>query len=197
MRLLSGILVSVFLFASCHKEPEIPISKSVQFDKKEYTQELISERNNVKNEQQVRKTSKKSNQAETVKKNSSQKITEQKNTVEPPADTVKLQVMWAKAKSDTSKLARQKTVFEFDSSTATGLLLKVTPADSTANLRISRIIDPTGKSDGPFGREIDYPITEKGIYKVIVSESLMQGDPYSGRFEFDVILVWKKYKPKQ
>lgn len=197
MRLLSGILIFVFLFASCHKEPEIPISKPVQFDKKEYAQDLISERINNKPEQPVRKTSKKSKQTEVVKKENPQKITEQKEFIQPPADTVKLQIMWAKAKSDTSKLARQKTVFEFDSSTATGLLLKVTPADSTANLRISQIIDPTGKSDGPFGREIDYPITEKGIYKVIVSESLMQGDPYSGKFEFDVKLLWKKYKPQQ
>lgn len=197
MRLLSGILIFVFLFASCHKEPEIPISKPVQFDKKEYAKDLISERNNSKPEQTVRKTSKKSKQTEVVKNENPKKITEQKEIVQPPADTVKLQITWAKAKSDTSKLARQRVVFEFDSSSATGMLLKVTPADSIANLRISQIIDPNGKSDGPFGREIDYPITEKGIYKVIVSESLMQGDPYSGKFEFDVKLLWKKYKPQQ
>lgn len=197
MRLLSGILIFVFLFASCHKEPEIPISKPVQFDKKEYAKDLISERNNSKPEQTIRKTSKKSKQTEVVKNENPKKITEQKEIVQPPADTVKLQITWAKAKSDTSKLARQRVVFEFDSSSATGMLLKVTPADSIANLRISQIIDPNGKSDGPFGREIDYPITEKGIYKVIVSESLMQGDPYSGKFEFDVKLLWKKYKPQQ
>ena len=60
-------------------------------------------------------------------------------------------------------------------------------ADSLGNIRINQIIKPDGSSDGPFGRELDYEVKTPGPYKLIIGESKMQGDPFSG----DYVLMFK------
>lgn len=183
----------IFLLISCQSEPATPVVKPVDFDKNEYAQNLAKGRDSLRNTTPVitkKKPKTKPNQQPVAIEEPVKKPTIPKVEPEPVADTIQLKITYGKAKSDTSKLARQKVFFKLNSDTANFLNLKVTLADSLANLRITQIISPSGISDGPFGSEIKYQITEKGDYKVLVSESLMNGEPYSGKFSFEVKLGW-------
>lgn len=51
------------------------------------------------------------------------------------------------------------------------------------NIRFSQIITPSGKADGPFGSSIKYDLTVAGVWKLIVSENQMSGDPWTGDFK--------------
>lgn len=55
-------------------------------------------------------------------------------------------------------------------------------APDTANLRINQLISPSGVSDGPFGRTLEYDLNETGNWQLIIGGSLMQGDNYAGGF---------------
>ncbi|MDD3459106.1 MAG: hypothetical protein PHO74_06485 [Weeksellaceae bacterium] len=185
MRFALLILLCAILGISCNKTKEIPVTEPVEFDQIEYARQLKESSENPKN-----KASSGQSLPISPKKDSSVHEKEISLLTEPPSDTIQLKINWGRAKSDTSKLARQKMVFEFDSDTASNMRLKVSPEDSLSNLRISQIIDPLGNSEGPFGRETTYPISERGIYSIVVSESLMNGEPYSGKFLFEVQLGW-------
>lgn len=55
-------------------------------------------------------------------------------------------------------------------------------SDKPGNIRFNMIILPDNNSDGPFGKDIQYSLDKKGDYKLIVGESLMQGDPFDGNY---------------
>jgi hypothetical protein len=57
-----------------------------------------------------------------------------------------------------------------------------------ANLRINQIISPSGVTDGPFGTDIAYDMTETGEWKLVIGGSLMQGDDYAGDFTVEIRL---------
>lgn len=64
----------------------------------------------------------------------------------------------------------------------TQLTAYIQPEDSVANIRINQIFTPSGKADGPFGRDLKYAIKGEGNYKLIIGENLMQGDEWKGKF---------------
>jgi hypothetical protein len=66
------------------------------------------------------------------------------------------------------------------------LTATISPEDSTANIRINQIFTPSGKADGPFGRELKRALYEQGTYKLILAENLMQGDEWKGNFKLTV-----------
>src|SRR5690606_9402348 len=103
-------------------------------------------------------------------------------------DTVLVKMAYGKAKMDTLKLPKQKIVFLLDTDTAQKVNLKISTQDSTANLRITQIIDSNGVSEGPFGREVEFSIIQKGQHTIIISENQMQGDAWGGRFIFEAQL---------
>ena len=57
------------------------------------------------------------------------------------------------------------------------LMASLMPDDSTANIRISHIFLPNGNTDGPFGRNLQYKLTQKGVYKIYLGPNRMAGDP--------------------
>ncbi|MEO8710509.1 MAG: hypothetical protein ABI405_00230 [Parafilimonas sp.] len=68
---------------------------------------------------------------------------------------------------------------------------EIIPEDDTANIRFNQIYIPagkTGKYDGPFSRNISYPITAKGNYKLIIGENLMAEDNWQGNFTCNVLI---------
>ena len=197
MRFRILFILFLLLIFSCQQQSEIPVSKPQKFNQKEYAQYLTAARDSIEknlkiNKTQTQKTQSKQSQNDTDKQEIPKEPVVKKPVARPMADTVKFVIDYGKSKIDTSKLALQEVVFEFDSDYATRLILKVIPEDSLANLGISQIISPSGKTGGPFGREVEYPIDEKGIYKVSVSEDLTDERPYSGRFLFDLRLSWKR-----
>ncbi len=184
MRWTTGVLIFGILTISCKLEPKTTIVKPQKFDKKEYGVQLKKERDSLSHPKKINLKNTKT-KTDSLKKSTSETIQFTEKT-----DTIRLKIVYGKAKIDTVKLPRQKLVFVVDSDTASKLKLKLTSQDSTSNVRISQIIDSKENSDGPFGREIDFPVKEKGIQKIIVSENQMQGNPWGGRFSLEVKLGW-------
>lgn len=54
------------------------------------------------------------------------------------------------------------------------------------NIRFSQIITPSGQADGPFGPTISYDLSEAGVWKLIISENQMSGDPWKGEFKMSI-----------
>ncbi len=181
-----GLVLLIFgiLTVSCKMEPKTTIVKPQKFDKKEYAVQLKKERDNLNQPKKFNSKNAKS-KTDTLKTSTSQPIEFTEKT-----DTIRLKIVYGKAKMDTVKLPRQKLIFLIDSDTASKIKLKITAQDSAANVRISQIVDSKDNSDGPFGHEIEFPVREKGIQKIIVSENQMQGDPWGGRITLEVKLGW-------
>lgn len=166
---------------SCQLKPETPVVKPKEFDAKTYQESLQIERSK-------HKISKKDT---LITKLDSTKIQSEKKVNYPETtDTIQIKIVQGKAKMDTIKAPRQRLIFVLNTDTANKLNLKLTPQDRIANVRISQIIDSKGNSDGPFGQEVSYPIQEKGIHYIHVSESQMQGDAWDGRIQFEAKLAW-------
>jgi hypothetical protein len=53
----------------------------------------------------------------------------------------------------------------------------IIPDKADCNIRISQIVMPGGKTDGPFGRELTYKLSRKGTYQLIIDHNMMAGDP--------------------
>ncbi len=76
-----------------------------------------------------------------------------------------------------------KVVFQFNALAGQNLSADISQTDTIpANIRINQIISPSGAADGPFGIQAEYPLTETGTWQIIVAESLMNGEPYTGPF---------------
>lgn len=86
------------------------------------------------------------------------------------------------------KAPRQQVEVEFDSGTANLLDARITGVSDTANIRFNGIVMPGGASDGPFGRSMEYDLARKGMYRLLIGESLMQGDPWGGDFTLEIRL---------
>ncbi|MEP7145779.1 MAG: hypothetical protein ABI792_02085 [bacterium] len=54
------------------------------------------------------------------------------------------------------------------------------------NIRFNQIIDPSGKADGPFSREMTYDFNQSGDWKLVVGESNMLSEPYIGNYKFKI-----------
>lgn len=77
-------------------------------------------------------------------------------------------------------------VTEGDSLTAV-----IIPDGNNANIRFNQVYIPLGKRgkyDGPFSRQVIYPITVKGNYKLIVGENLMAESDWAGSFTCNIVI---------
>lgn len=107
----------------------------------------------------------------------------------PIGDAIRLDVKDGRASATVEKDSMKSVVFAFDSGNYKLLSGSLASADSTANVRFSQIIMPDSTMDGPFGREIQYVLSKKGIYRLIVNENMMAGDPWSGEFTVNIKLT--------
>lgn len=62
----------------------------------------------------------------------------------------------------------------------------VKPSEGDGNIRISQIISPSGKADGPFGPSASYDLNESGDWKIVLSEDQMAGDPWEGEYTLTI-----------
>ena len=173
----------IFLvLTGCNLEPGTPVAEPVDFDKNAYAKQIRWERDSLAKlkrnpEQQIKQ-----------KPDSSRILTRNLPPIKITTDTIPVKIRYGKAKIDTVKTKGQRMVFVFDSDTANKLSLKISTADTLSNLQISRIRDSQNNSVGPFGRETEYPIQEKGLHQVMVSEN--PNEPWQGAFTFEVKLGW-------
>ena len=76
----------------------------------------------------------------------------------------------------------------FDVTTQTKAFVKIKTEDDLANIRLNQIITPDQQSDGPFGKEAEFPLYQGGTYQLIFSENLMQGNAFHGKFKVEIEL---------
>ena len=166
-------------------DSKIPVAKPQKFDQKAYAVDLKKQRDSLKSNAPKVRSKNDLAQIDSTKKQPPKKLKLSEQT-----DTLQLKITYGKVKMDTVKLPLQKMVFMLDSDTANKLKVKITPIDSTANIQIVEIIDSNGSTQGPFGKEIEIPIDQKGIQKIVVSESQFEADSWGGRFTIEVKLGW-------
>lgn len=82
----------------------------------------------------------------------------------------------------------EKFILSFEVTTQTKAFIKLSTANDLANLRINQIIMPDQKSEGPFGKDAEFPLYQGGTYQIVIAESLMQGNPYQGKFKVEIEL---------
>ncbi len=66
--------------------------------------------------------------------------------------------------------------------------VRLAPDEEPANIRIRQFISPSGEADGPFGLKLDRRLDTTGVWKLIIDESLMNGEDYKGAFTMTVIV---------
>jgi len=101
---------------------------------------------------------------------------------------VQIHLIDSVAKIQIHKNKDQTIYLEFKSEGYKKIKGYLSSQDSIANIRFSQIILPDGTMDGPFGRDIDYDISQNGLYRLSVHENMMAGDPWDGDFYVDLKL---------
>ena len=86
------------------------------------------------------------------------------------------------------KKEHEKFTLLFDVTTQTKAFVKITTENDLANLRLNQIILPDQQTDGPFGKETEFPLYQGGTYQLVFAESLMQGNPFQGKFKVEIEL---------
>jgi hypothetical protein len=62
------------------------------------------------------------------------------------------------------------------------------PLDSLTNIRFNQIVDPNGKSAGPFGRTISIATQQNGTYQLFIAHNLMAEGGLAKEFRLQVTL---------
>jgi len=63
---------------------------------------------------------------------------------------------------------------------------KIIPTTGKGNIRFNQIIFPDNSSDGPFGMDLEVPLTQKGDHIIVIGRSLMADNPYFGKFRVEL-----------
>ena len=106
--------------------------------------------------------------------------------------TENLEVSYAKAKAELTKLAGQTNTFTFNADSAKKVWIKVSAQDSTANIRINHIKGPVDSiKGGPFGKETIFELPARGVYQFSISEKPTNPKPYAGKYKVELKLLWK------
>jgi len=108
-----------------------------------------------------------------------------------PSNTgiVKVELTDGKGSVEVQKNENESVFLEFSVEGYKKLSAHLSSPDSAANIRISQIIMPGGKMDGPWGRDMEYDLPMDGTYKLSIHENMMAGDPWSGVFRAEIELT--------
>ncbi|MDH0673001.1 hypothetical protein N5D03_00345 [Empedobacter sp. GD03861] len=93
-----------------------------------------------------------------------------------------LKLIHGKGEFEIEKEAKEQQTFSFRNDSSSSVFIQIIPKNKLGNIRINQLISPNNEKDGPFGREINYDLTEKGLYQIRIGESLMQGDSFEGKY---------------
>jgi len=63
------------------------------------------------------------------------------------------------------------------------LKANIVPTTGKGNIRFNQIISPDNASDGPFGMDLNIPLTQKGNYILVIGHSQMADNPFWGKFK--------------
>ena len=103
-----------------------------------------------------------------------------------------LKITYAKAKQTVIKKSGQTNTFVFNSDTAKKVAIKLSAADTLANIRINHIKGPVDSiKGGPFGKTLIFDLPAKGNYNFSISEKPTVKTPYQGEYQVELQLLWK------
>lgn len=87
------------------------------------------------------------------------------------------------------KVVGVKDTLTFDVKHVANLTATIKTIDGSGNnIRINQIVFPDASTDGPFGESMTDSLTQAGTYKLIIGESQMQENRYSGAYTVTVEL---------
>ncbi len=129
-------------------------------------------------------TGEKKNKSVDLQKNLEEKYIRNQEDIEP----IHLKLTDGKGSKQLHKNENQIIYVDFESVGYKKLYAKISSSDQHANIRISQIILPDGRMDGPFGEDITYHLPMDGMYTISIHENMMAGDPWSGDFLVEVAL---------
>ena len=103
-----------------------------------------------------------------------------------------LEISYAKAKAEPTKVAGQTNTFTFNADSAKKVWIKISAQDSLANIRINHIKGPVDSiKGGPFGKETIFELPARGVYQFSISEKPTNKKPYAGKYKVELKLLWK------
>lgn len=103
-----------------------------------------------------------------------------------------LEISYAKAKAEPTKVAGQTNTFTFNADSAKKVWIKISAQDSLANIRINHIKGPVDSiKGGPFGKETIFELPARGVYQFSISEKPTDKTPYAGKYKVELKLLWK------
>ena len=103
-----------------------------------------------------------------------------------------LKITYAKAKQTVIKKPGQTNTFVFNSDTAKKVAIKLSAADTLANIRINHIKGPVDSiKGGPFGKTLIFDLPTKGYYNFSISEKPTVKNTFQGEYQVDLQLLWK------
>ncbi len=137
----------------------------------------------------------KNNPTKKVVNKPQQKVTSTTDKIIPLSannTTENLEISYAKAKAEPTKLAGQTNTFTFNADSAKKVWIKISAQDSTANIRINHIKGPVDSiKGGPFGKETIFELPARGVYQFSISEKPTNPKPYTGKYKVELKLLWK------
>ena len=137
----------------------------------------------------------KNNPTKKVVNKPQQKVTSTTDKIIPLSannTTENLEISYAKAKAEPTKLAGQTNTFTFNADSAKKVWIKISAQDSTANIRINHIKGPVDSiKGGPFGKETIFELPARGVYQFSISEKPTNPKPYAGKYKVELKLLWK------
>lgn len=130
-------------------------------------------------------TTKEKKSETTITENVSETPVPNENKETEPEDIVD-KITWDKDNKFSKNFQKKggdRLIIEFENTgDIKNIHVKVTPEKTDGNIRISEIELPDGSTDGPFTDILNLKTSQKGIYKLTISESKMNGEPYEGAF---------------
>lgn len=87
-----------------------------------------------------------------------------------------------------TRVQGQKDTLSFEVPHACTAKMAIQTEGQSSNIRINQLIMPDGQRDGPFGQTVTDSLTQTGTYQLVIAESMMAENPYSGPYTVKIEL---------
>lgn len=80
------------------------------------------------------------------------------------------------------KVLGKKDTISFEIQKPSFVRMKLLLPSDSGNIRINQLVMPDGEMDGPFGKTYEAYFNQLGTYQIIIAESMMAENPYTGDY---------------
>lgn len=103
-------------------------------------------------------------------------------------DSIKLDIAEGATTIQSHIKPKQHLIYAFENGDYTKGQITVTPKEKKGNIRIAQLIYPDQHADGPWGNSLSIQLSQKGLYRIVLGQNTMAGDPWEGDFELEIEL---------